>query len=126
MRLVRLIKMCLNETYIKARVGKHLSDKFSIQNGLKQADANSPLLFNFASEYAIRKVQVNNMGLKLNETHTRLLYAGYVDLLGDNIDTVKKNTETLIDASKQVELDVNAEKTKVYVTVSSPQCRVKS
>jgi hypothetical protein len=57
LKLVRLIKMCLNETYGKVRVGKHLSVNFPIQNGLKQGDALSPLLFNFALESAIRKVQ---------------------------------------------------------------------
>jgi hypothetical protein len=41
----------------KVNIGKHLSDSFPIQNGLKQEDALSPLLFNFALEYAIRKVQ---------------------------------------------------------------------
>jgi hypothetical protein len=44
MKLVRLIKMCLNEIYSKVRIGKHLSDSFPIQNGLKQGDALSPLL----------------------------------------------------------------------------------
>jgi hypothetical protein len=53
--LAKLIKMCLNETYSKVRTSKLLSDKFPIQNGLKQGDALSPLLFNFALEYAIRK-----------------------------------------------------------------------
>jgi hypothetical protein len=52
-KLVRLIKMCLNETYTKVRVDKLLSDKFPIQNGLKQGDALSLLFFNFALEYAI-------------------------------------------------------------------------
>jgi hypothetical protein len=56
-KLVRLIKMCLNETYSKIRIGKHLSGAFPIKNGVKQGDALSPLLFNFALEYAIRKVQ---------------------------------------------------------------------
>jgi hypothetical protein len=50
LKLVRLIKMCLNETYDKVRIGKHLSDNFPIQNGLKQGDALSPLLLNFALE----------------------------------------------------------------------------
>jgi hypothetical protein len=51
MRVVRLIKVCLNETYRKVRTGKHLSDNFPIQNDLKQGDALSPLFFNFALEY---------------------------------------------------------------------------
>jgi hypothetical protein len=54
MKLVRLVKMCLNETYSRVRVGKHLSDTFPIKNGFKKGDALSPLLFNYALEYAIR------------------------------------------------------------------------
>jgi hypothetical protein len=54
-----------------------------------------------------------------------LVYPDDVNLLGDNIDTINRNTETLIDASKEVGLEVNAEKTN-YVAVSSPECRSKS
>jgi len=75
MKLARLIKMCLGETYNRVRVGKNLSDMFPVRNGLKQRDALSPLLFNFAVGYAIMRVQVNQDDLKLNGTHQLRVYA---------------------------------------------------
>jgi hypothetical protein len=84
------------------------------------AMAMSPLLFNFALESAIRKVLEIQMGLKLNGTHQLLAYADVMNLLGDNIDTLKKNTETFIDASKEIGLEINVDKTK-YMLLSHDQ-----
>jgi hypothetical protein len=82
--------MCLNGTHSKACIRKHLSDNFHIQNGLKRGGALSPLLYNFALEYAIPKIPENQVGLKSNGTHQLLVYAGDVNLLGDNMKKTQK------------------------------------
>jgi hypothetical protein len=102
MKLVRLIKMCLTEAYSRARIGKNLSDVFAIRNGLKQEDSLSPLLFNFALEYATRRVQVNQDGLKSNGTPHPLVYADDVNILVGSVHTVKENAEALIVVSKKI------------------------
>jgi len=101
--------MCLTETYSRVRVGKNLFDMFPIRNGLKQGDALSPLLFNFALVYAIRRVQVNQNGWKLNGTHQLLVNADGVNVLGGRVHTTKKNTVALVVASKENGLEVNAD-----------------
>jgi len=75
-------------------VGKHLSDTLSIKNGLKQRDALPTLLFNFALEHAISKVQGKQERVKLNGTHQLLVY----------------DREALLVTSKENGLEVNAEK----------------
>jgi hypothetical protein len=91
MKLVRLNKMCLNETYRKVGIGKYFPASFLIKNGLKQGDALSLLLFNVALEYAIRNVQKNQVGLKLNGAYQLLAYADDVNLLRADIDTINGN-----------------------------------
>jgi hypothetical protein len=96
MKLVRLINMCFSETYSRVRVDKDLSDIFPIRNGLKQGDALSPLLFNFALQCGIRRVHVIQDDLKLNSTHQLLVYADDVNILGGSTYTIKENAEALV------------------------------
>jgi hypothetical protein len=102
LNLIRLIKMCLNETYSRVWVGKNVSDKFSIKNGLKQGDALSPLLLNFSLEHAIRSFQANEEGLKVSGTHQLLVFADDINILCGSIHTLRKNTEALVIASKEI------------------------
>ncbi|KAJ4443809.1 hypothetical protein ANN_05590 [Periplaneta americana] len=119
-KLVRLIKMCLSETCSRVRIGQFLSDAFPIHCGIKQRDALSPLIFNFALEYAIRKVQDNRQVLELNGLHQFLDYADDVNMLGENTHTIRENTGILLEASKAIGLEVNPEKTK-YMIMSRDQ-----
>jgi len=101
------------------------SDTFPVQNGLNQ-DVLLTLLFNFALEYAITKVQESQEGLELNGTHQILVYADDVNILDENINTIKKNKEALLQACREVGLEVNPEKNQVYGYVSPPNGRTKS
>ena len=120
MKDVRLIKMCLTETYSRVRVGNNLSDIFPIRNGLKQGDALSPLLFNFTLEYAMSRVQVIQDGLKLNGTHQLLVYVDDVNIFGRSIHTIKENAEALVVAGKEIGLEVNVNIAK-YTFLSQGQ-----
>jgi hypothetical protein len=97
-----------------------LSDTIPIQNRLENGGALLPLLYSFALEYTIIKIQENQVGLKLNKTHQLLVYDDDVTLLGDNIHTINKNIDVLTDASKAAGLELDTEKTK-YMFVSCHQ-----
>jgi len=86
-------------------VGKHLSDMFPFKNGWKQGDALSSLLFNFAVEYAVKRVHVKQEGLKVNGTHQLLVYADDVNILGGSTHAIRKNTEALEISSKEIRIE---------------------
>jgi len=119
-KLVRIIKMSLTETYSRVRVGKNVSDRFPIRNGLKEGEALSQTLVNFSIEYTIRRVQVNQDGLKLNGTHQLLAYADDVNILKGSIHTLTENAEALVAATRETGLEVSADKTK-YMVMSRDQ-----
>ena len=90
-----------------------------IRNGLKHRDALLPLLFNFALQYAIMRVQVNQDALKLNGTHHLVVYADD-NIFGRNVHTIENNPEALVGASKEISLEVNVDNTK-YMAMSCDQ-----
>jgi len=101
-------RVCLNETSSRVWVGKHVFVMFHVKNDLKHGDALSPLLCNSALKYAIRRVQVNQDGLKLNGTHQLLVYADDVNILGGSTHKIKEKADALVVASKEIGVEVNA------------------
>jgi len=95
MKLVRLIKVYLNETYSKVCIGKNLSNTFPIQNGLKKRRCFVIIIFNFTLECAIRNVQENKEGLKLNGKHQNLVYDDDDDDDDDDVNTLGENIYTI-------------------------------
>jgi len=102
--------MCVNETYSRFRVGKHLSDKLPFKNGLKQGGTLSPSLFNLLSSMPLGG-STNPDDLKLDGTHQFLVYTDDVNILGGGTHPREKNTEAVVVASKESGLEVNADKT---------------
>jgi len=99
---------------------QHLSNMFPVKNGLKQGDALSLMLFNFALEYVIRNIRVNQDGLQLNGTHQLLVYVDNFHIFGGSVHTIKINTEILVVASSVIGLAVNVDATK-YMVMSRDQ-----
>jgi hypothetical protein len=90
-----------------------LSDMFLYKNGLKQRYALSPLLFRSASECAIRRVQVNQYGLKLNGSQQLLVYAD-INILSCSVRITQKNIEFLVFVSEVIGLKANVDKLNTW------------
>jgi hypothetical protein len=93
---------------------------FTVKNGLKQGDALSQILFNFALECAIRNIRVNQEGLKLKSTYKLLVYVDNFHILGGSVHTIKINIEISVVASYEIGLALNADATK-YMVMSRDQ-----
>ena len=100
--LVRSIKIWLDGTQSKVRIENYLSSSFTIENGLRQGEALSPLLFHFDLEYAIKKVQETDLGLHMNGTHQVLAYVDDVNLIGHDIITIERNADVLLNAGLRI------------------------
>ena len=104
--------MSVNGKRNEVRMFKHLSDAFPITMVGKKGDALSPLLFNVALEYTIRNVHAYRESFKLNGVQPLPVYADYINLFGENIQTVKRNKKALLVASREVGLAISVENTK--------------
>jgi hypothetical protein len=115
-KVVRLITMCLNETYHKVSVRKHFSDTFPFKNSFKQGMLHCNW---FSTLLKICHLVGSSKPerLEINGTHQLLVFADNVNIFAESIHTIKKNTEAIIVARKEIGLEVNAEKTK-YVVMS--------
>lgn len=103
---------------MEVRIGKNLCGSFPIQNGLKQRHSLFLLLFKFALECAMKKVQESREGQKLNGTHQFLVSA---NLLEENTNTMKRSTKAHLEGSKKVSLEINAKKIKYMLMY--PECK---
>jgi hypothetical protein len=115
-----MIKWCFNETYSNVHIGKLLSETFTIQNGLKQGDIFIAIAFKSGLEYSIRKFQGNIVGLELNGMHHLLVYADDNNLFVCGVNTIKESSKTLLEASMNISLEINAEETKYMIMFRYP------
>jgi hypothetical protein len=119
-KLTNLTKLAIGGVKYQVRVDNIMSEAFSVETGLKQGDALSPLLFNIALEKAVRVLQNEARGLNLDEHQIKVLgFADDLNILGESLDDTVRATEILERAAERIELHINTDKTKLMELLSS-------
>ncbi|KAL4082900.1 hypothetical protein QTP88_029554 [Uroleucon formosanum] len=125
-KLISLVGCSISHTDIKVKVGQTLSKTVQVTTGLRQGDAISPVLFNIVLEKVVREAALDKEGVKLGENNIGILaYADDIVLMADSKDKLKEQSKQLINATKRVGLEINAEKTEYMVVQRHEQigCR---
>ncbi|CAG4936030.1 unnamed protein product [Colias eurytheme] len=104
--------MATKESKMVVKVGAELTDEFAVISGLKQGDALSPLLFNLALEYVIRKVLCLNGGVNLNGQHKVIGYADDLAMVGETKQQVTEAVACLKEEAAKIGLSINDTKTE--------------
>jgi hypothetical protein len=113
-KLIDLTKMCMENTQYQMRVDNTLSNALEVNNGLKQGDALSPMLFNLVLEKTIRKIQKETTGITIGERKIQVLgFTDDLNILGNSLNDTKRAAQVLEQAASKVGLKINKEKTKI-------------
>ena len=115
-KLINLIKMNIDHTDIKVKVGHSTSNVVQVTTGLRQGDALSPILFNIALEKVVREIRMDQGGVRIGDANIGLLaYADDIVLLAENKDQLRRQANKLIENAKRIGLEINTEKTEYMV-----------
>jgi hypothetical protein len=118
-KLINLTKLAMEGVKYQVRVDNIMSETFSVETGLKQGVAFSPLLFNIALEKAVRVLQNEARGLNVDEHQIKVLgFTDDLNILGDSLDDTVRATEILERAAERIGLHINTDKTKLMELLS--------
>lgn len=116
--LVRMMKTCMQNSRCKIKFNTIISEEFTVTTGVKQDDALSPVLFNFALESVVREIQKSKLGgLNIGQGKQLILtaYAGDIAVIAESENYLKRTTKRLIDVAKRINLAINEDKIKFII-----------
>lgn len=119
-KIIRLVKMTLNDTRCAVKINGEISESFEVKRGVRQGDPLSTLLFNAALELTIRKSGINRSGTLLNKSHQCLAYADDILLIARSRKKLEEVAGDLFKTAKQIGLQINKSKTK-YMELKNKQ-----